>query len=94
MKSSFTFAAIYFLLLLFISQPANAQKVGTGLGNHFLVINSSGRVYSWGSNEYGQLGNGNTGTNSNVPVAVSTSGVLSGKTITQVVTGFLLIVLY
>lgn len=40
-------------------------------------------LYCWGSNSSGQLGNGTT-TNSTVPVAVDTSGVLSGKTITSV----------
>ncbi len=30
----------------------------------------SGRARSWGDNEYGQLGNGNTGADSDVPVAV------------------------
>lgn len=61
-------------------------QVATGL-YHSIVLASDGTVYTWGYNFYGQLGNGNTGTDSNVPVAVSTSGVLSGKTITQVAAG-------
>ncbi|NWG26902.1 MAG: T9SS type A sorting domain-containing protein [Ignavibacteriaceae bacterium] len=55
---------------------------------HNLVLTSDGELYTWGFNEYGQLGNGNTGTNSNIPVAVSTSGVMNGKSITQLGTGF------
>ncbi|WP_295396161.1 RCC1 domain-containing protein [uncultured Thiodictyon sp.] len=41
---------------------------------------------AWGDNGYGQLGNGTT-TISTVPVAVYRSGVLNGKTLTQVSAG-------
>ncbi len=51
-------------------------EVGIG---HTAVIMSDGKVYSWGRNNYGQLGNGTT-TDSPVPVAVNWSGVLAGKT--------------
>jgi alpha-tubulin suppressor-like RCC1 family protein len=44
------------------------------------VIASDDQVYCWGENGFGQLGNGST-TDSNTPVAVSTAGVLNGKTI-------------
>jgi len=58
--------------------------------NHSIALASDGTVYTWGYNGYGQLGNGTSGpgTNSNVPVAVYTSGVLNGKTITQVAAGY------
>ncbi len=56
--------------------------------SHSLALASDGTVYAWGQNNYGQLGNGNTGTNSNVPVAVSTSGVLSGKIIVAIAAGY------
>jgi len=46
----------------------------------------SGKAYCWGYNYWGQLGNGTT-INSSVPVAVDTSGVLAGKTLTQITTG-------
>jgi len=43
-------------------------------------------ITSWGNNDEGQLGNAST-TNSNVPVALSTTGVLTGKTITATSAG-------
>ena len=51
---------------------------------HTCVIASDNNAYCWGLNNYGQVGN-NTSTSSSVPVAVSTSGVLSGKTISRIV---------
>ena len=54
---------------------------------HFpLSSTADGEVFSFGQNDYGQLGDGTT-TNRNVPVAVSTSGVLNGKTITAIAAG-------
>jgi len=50
------------------------------------VISSDDKVYCWGSNAYGQVGN-NSLTDSNVPVAVNTTGVLAGKTIKQISVG-------
>ena len=47
---------------------------------------ADGAGFCWGDNSQGQLGNNST-SQSNVPVAVNTSGVLSGKTVTQVSTG-------
>ena len=47
------------------------------------VLDTEGKAYCWGRNNKGQLGNG-TNTDSNVPVAVDTSGVLAGKTLTQI----------
>lgn len=47
------------------------------------VIASDDKVYCWGQGTSGQLGN-NSATNSLVPVAVDTSGVLSGKVLVAV----------
>ena len=51
-----------------------------------LVIASDGRAYSWGDNHHGRVGDG-TNINRPVPVAVNTSGVLAGKTITDISVG-------
>lgn len=73
------------------NQPTPLQPVNSGvlsgktikqmhIGLHnTCVIASDNLPYCWGSNLQGSLGNGNS-TQSNVPVAVTTSGVLSGKT--------------
>jgi len=53
---------------------------------HNLALCSDGTLVAWGYNFYGQLGNGAT-SNSNAPVAVSRTGVLSGKTIISIAAG-------
>ena len=53
---------------------------------HSLALDSEGQIYAWGANYNGQLGNGDT-TSSNTPVKVDTSGVLAGKTISQISAG-------
>jgi alpha-tubulin suppressor-like RCC1 family protein len=54
-------------------------------GNNYSCAIASGQAYCWGAGGFGVLGNG-PGTNSNVPVAVSTSS-MSG-TVTSLVAGF------
>jgi hypothetical protein len=56
-------------------------------GSHNLALCSDGTVAAWGLGASGQLGNNST-SGSNVPVAVVQSGVLSGKTIKAMGTGF------
>ena len=65
--------------------PKGKKIVQTANGNGYsLALSADGMVYTWGRNEYGQLGNGVTATNSPVPVAVKTAGTpMEGKTITQ-----------
>ena len=54
------------------------------VGNFFTcALGSAGAAYCWGIGNNGDLGN-NSAAGSLVPVAVSTSGVLSGVTLTQV----------
>lgn len=64
---------------------------GSGGYAHVCVVAKSptlnnGAAYCWGENADGQLGRNNT-TDSNVPVAVITSGVLSGKVVQDVAAG-------
>jgi alpha-tubulin suppressor-like RCC1 family protein len=62
-------------------------KVAAG-GAHSLVISAAGRVYSWGTNSLGQLGDATTNDAAS-PVAVFSTGisVLSGKNITAIAAG-------
>ena len=53
-------------------------------GSGAYVLSSLGEVFSWGQGSSGQLGNGGALVASNVPVAVSTAGVLSGKRIASI----------
>jgi len=53
---------------------------------HTCALDSNGASYCWGWNGEGALGNGNN-TQSNVPAAVVTSGVLSGKVVSQIRAG-------
>ncbi len=55
-------------------------------GGHTCAIASDNNAYCWGANPFGQLGN-NSDSDSLVPVAVNTTGVLSGKTILSIKTG-------
>lgn len=55
--------------------------------DHNCVIASDNKAYCWGNNAFSQLGTGNT-TESHVPIAVATTGVLSGKTIKSITGGY------
>ena len=63
-------------------------QIGVG-DSYACALDNTGVVYCWGANEEGQLGDGSEGPieGSDVPVAVNTSGVLAGKTITQISVG-------
>ncbi|WGD36251.1 hypothetical protein [Lysinibacter sp. HNR] len=50
---------------------------------HSMALTSDGRVYTWGTNTAGQLGVTGVYT-AGLPIAVDTSGVLSGKTVVQI----------
>lgn len=65
--------------------PQEVTDISAGFRHTCAVAN--GRAYCWGSNLHGQLGLGRTGS-SNVPVAVDTSGVLAGLTVTDISAGF------
>jgi hypothetical protein len=55
-------------------------------GNHSLALCSDGKVMAWGDNLSGDLGNGKT-TRSTSPVAVKSTGALSGKTVIGIAAG-------
>jgi alpha-tubulin suppressor-like RCC1 family protein/sugar lactone lactonase YvrE len=52
---------------------------------HNLVRCSDGTLVAWGANSFGQLGDSTT-VNRNAPVAVVTTGALSGKAVTAIAT--------
>ena len=54
-----------------VSNLDGAQlKAIAGGDTHSLALKDDGTVWAWGDNRYGQLGNGTTGPDSDVPVAV------------------------
>jgi alpha-tubulin suppressor-like RCC1 family protein len=56
------------------------------VGSRHVCAVADGRAYCWGSNAKGQLGNNST-TDSLLPVAVDVTGVLAGKTVTDISAG-------
>jgi len=66
---------------------ANKTVIAVAAGDgHSIVLCADGTLAAWGANGNGQLGNGNT-ISSNVPVAVTQTGVLAGKTVIAVAAG-------
>jgi len=65
----------------------NKTVVAVAAGyNHSLARCADGTVVTWGNNAYGQLGNNSTG-NSSLPVNITTSGELYGRTVVFLVAG-------
>ncbi len=56
-------------------------------GDYHTCAVADGAAYCWGNGTQGQLGNGGM-VDSNIPVAVSSSGVLAGKTVTAIAAGY------
>lgn len=70
-----------------VDMPANRKVIAVAAGaSHSLALDADGMVFAWGRNTNGQLGNNST-TQSNAPVAVSTAGVLSGRTVVAIAAG-------
>lgn len=78
---------ILLMIILISSTLVDAQQIGTGSGFSTIVVNEDGKVYGWGANSLGQLGIGNFDNYRLTPVTPDASGVLSGKTISQVAVG-------
>jgi uncharacterized repeat protein (TIGR02543 family) len=55
--------------------------------SHSLAVTTSGRVYAWGGNEYGYIGDGTT-TDKTTPTLIAFSGLQNGETIQQVSASF------
>ncbi len=64
------------------------KALSAGESSTTCAIASDDKAYCWGSSNSGRLGNNDaTGTNMSVPVAVISSGSLSGKAVTSITTG-------
>lgn len=70
------------------SGALSGKAVIAALGGweHTVALTADGLVYAWGAGAMGQLGNG-AQTNSSLPVAVATNGVLAGKTVVAIGSG-------
>jgi uncharacterized repeat protein (TIGR02543 family) len=58
------------------------EQISTG-NSHSLVLTTNGRVYAWGLNNEGQVGDGTT-VNKLIPTLISFTGLEAGETIEQV----------
>ena len=65
---------------------ADKNVTSVSAGDRHTCAVADGKVFCWGANNHGQLGN-NTDSDSTLPVAVDSSGVLAGRTVTQVSAG-------
>lgn len=74
-----------------LPSTATVTSIATGIfsndGEYETCAVAEGKGYCWGYNNYGQLGTGTSVASSSVPLAVSSSGVLSGKYMTEIVSG-------
>jgi alpha-tubulin suppressor-like RCC1 family protein len=64
---------------------SDVVDISTGQ-SHTVALKSDGKLYSWGANTNGQLGDGTT-TQRPFPVPVNMNGTLSNKTIRAVAAG-------
>jgi len=86
-----------------VPTPQNISSLGTLSGRsavdlrfggyHGVILDTTGRVHTFGQNAYGQCGNGSTTTGdvgSGIPVAIQvTGGTLAGKTVVGIAAGFI-----
>ena len=59
--------------------------VASGAG-HSLALTSEGRIYGWGSNQFGKVGDGSN-TDRAIPVLVAASGPMSGESVVAISAG-------
>lgn len=60
----------------------------SAMAAHTLALTSDGKVYAWGGNNQGQLGNNTVSFSIQSPVAVDMTGVLAGKTVVAIAAGY------
>jgi len=53
-----------------INLLSNVVEIGTG-DSHSLALNKDGKLFTWGTNIYGNLGNGQSQTQSNMPLEIT-----------------------
>ncbi len=71
-----------------VSIPGGAQIAQIAAGEEFsLALTTAGHLYAWGGNGVGELGDGAAPTASDMPVAVSSTGLPPGTTFTQISAG-------
>ena len=74
-------------LLINTGAIANKTIVNiSGGANYTIAIDNTGKLYAWGHNDQGQLGNGTT-TNSSTPILINT-GAIANKTIVNISGGY------
>jgi alpha-tubulin suppressor-like RCC1 family protein len=58
-----------------------------GSGNDLVLVWASNRPFAWGSNSYGEIGDNSSGIDRLLPVPVTATGVLAGKTVVAIAGG-------
>jgi len=69
-----------------VAAPGPLTQITTGW-SHACALDDAGAAYCWGDNTSGELGDGSTVTQAGTPVAVDTSGVLAGVSLSQISAG-------
>jgi alpha-tubulin suppressor-like RCC1 family protein len=65
-----------------VSMPAGVSAAAVAAGsNHNLAIGNDGKLYAWGNNSYGQLGDGSTANAQPLPVVVSLPAGVSATSV-------------
>jgi uncharacterized repeat protein (TIGR02543 family) len=74
-------------LITFVGlQVGETIKELSGGTYHSLALTTNGRIFSWGTNSSGQLGDG-TNSHQHVPTLINISGLQNGETVQQVIAG-------
>lgn len=66
---------------------AGISDLAYGSGPHVVVVTGDGRLFSWGHNGYGQLGQGLAVTNGHISLPIKIEGPLDGVPVAKVACG-------